>query len=109
MVCRRRWRFLSVMLLVSAMPSMVALGAVPTAADFEAADAKDLPGFRAALLKTMPPVTDVSARDAAAGKVVTDFSEAGKGINSKRAEVRLNTAIMFQELNTLSTDAKLMD
>jgi hypothetical protein len=106
MVCRRRW-YLSAMLLMAALPSTMALAAIG-ADDFESADPRDLPKLREDILKAAPPVTSVTDRDAYASTVVKDFTRANAGINSKKPEVRLNAAILIQELNTFSTDGALI-
>ena len=115
MVCRRRWRNLAMMLAVglmagSATVAAQAAGAVPAApktpADFEAADAKDLPTLRDLIIKAMP--TEAVQRDRYGAQVAKDFTAAGAGINSTRPEVRLNSAILIHDLNTLSTDQPLL-
>ncbi len=108
MVCRRRWRIWVVMM----AGAMAALGAaaptaLPTADDFETAAAKELPGKRNDIFKAMPATPAVD-RDAYAAKVARDFTRADRGINSARSEVRLNSAILLHDLQTLSTDRALM-
>jgi hypothetical protein len=111
MVCRRRWRNLAMMLAVGLMAgSAMGAGAVPaspkTPADFEAADAKDLPAMRELIIKMMP--TPAVERDRFGAQVASQFTGAGVGINSSRPEVRLNSAILIHDLNTLSTDQPLL-
>jgi hypothetical protein len=92
------------------MPAMNAFAASaptpPTAADFESAATKDMPDMRAKIIAAMSSL-GAAAKSAYATKVCEDFSAPNLGINSKRPEVRLNSAILIHDLGTLSTDKYL--
>jgi hypothetical protein len=119
MVCRRRWCNRAAMLAMGAMAGLwlaearagVGLGGaapvvVPTAADFETASVKDMPGMRDAIIKAAPALA--VPRDKYGDTVAGNFTSAGLGINSKRPEARLNAAILIHDLGTLSTDRYLV-
>ncbi len=107
----RRWRVWSIVLAAALMPAALAHGAgVPagcTPADFETADARQLAAKVSSILGSLPPVSKVQERDAAATAVADQFTAAGVGINSKRAEARLNAAILIANLGTLDSDHPL--
>jgi hypothetical protein len=117
MVCRRRWQNRAMVLALGVTAGFwtanVSLGAaagaaaVPTAADFEKADAKDLPSMRDAIIKPMSGMSAL-ARDTYGAKVAADFTSAGLGVNSARQEVRLNSAILIHDLHTLSSEQPLI-
>jgi len=101
------------MVALGAMPAILAPGAgapapIPTAKDFEAAAAKDMPGMRDLILKKHQAIAKSVDRDANAIAVATDFTAPGLGVNSARPEVCLNAAILIHDLKTLSTDKFLM-
>jgi hypothetical protein len=116
MVCRRRWRNQAMMLVMGAMVGLWAAGAeaqlptgraaLPTAADFEMAEAKDMPVMRDIVTRSAPS----GAKDRATwgAKVASDFSASDLGVNSKRSEVRLNSAILINDLDTIATDRFLV-
>lgn len=96
------------------MPATSALAATSptptppfTAADFEAAATKDMPGMRDKIIAAMKSLPNSSDKSVYATKVCDDFSAPNVGVNSKRPEVRLNSAILVHDLNTLSTDKYL--
>jgi hypothetical protein len=95
------------------MPALNVLGATApgtnpplTAADFEAANVRDMAAMRDKVITAMKPLS-ASDKSAFATKVCEDFSAQNVGINSKRPEVRLNSAILIHDLGTLSTDRYL--
>jgi hypothetical protein len=118
MVCRRRWHNRTVVVALGVMAGLWVTGvnagmaagaaAAPTAADFEKADAKDLPGMRDAIIKPMSGMSAL-ARDTYGAQVSTNFTAAGVGVNSTRPEVRLNAAILIHDLQTLSSERPLED
>ena len=112
MVCRRWCRVWTLMLVVGAMPATLAWAAaapapVYTAADFETAAAKEMPGMRDSIAKRIATITSSQQRDKEAAAVATDFTAPGRGVNSARPEARLNAAILIHDLGTLSTDSFL--
>lgn len=116
MVCRRWWRVWAAIVLLRGLPAALALAGAPvpsapttppTAKDFEAAAAKDLPTRRAELLKAAP--ANRRDRETWSSAVCADFSKPALGVNSTRPEVRLNSAMLMAQLGTLSSDRPLMD
>jgi hypothetical protein len=101
------------MMVVGAMPAMLALGAAApapalTAKDFESAAIREMPGMRDQVVKPVLAISSSVARNTQASAVAKDFSAPGLGVNSKRPEVRLNAAILIHDLKTLSTDSFLI-
>jgi hypothetical protein len=105
----RRWRVWSIVLAAAILPQALvhAAGAagVPTAKDFETADQKDMPGMVLKILSTLPSLaTDPVGRNNAIKQIGADFTSNGLGIMSNRAEVRLNSAILIGQFQTLDSD-----
>jgi hypothetical protein len=111
MVSRRRWRLCVMALLMAAAPVLVQAAAAPisapTAKDFEAAAAKDLPGKAADVQKFGSTLAGKAKEDWAENVVCPDFTKPGQGVNSAKPEVRLNSAIVIHDLKTLSADRTL--
>lgn len=116
MVCRRRWRLWTTVLLLAALPAVTQAAGVggaaaptvqPTAKDFEATAAKDLPGKVADVMRFAP--SSITAKNLWAEGICGDFSKPDLGLNSKRPEVRLNSAILIHELKMLNTDKTLIN
>lgn len=113
MTCRRWWRNWSVLLVLGVMPAALSLGAGPaapglhTADDFEKGDAKDLPVWREDILKAAAPKA-ATDKYSFASTICADFGAADKGVNSKRDDVRLNSAILIASIKTLSAENTLI-
>jgi hypothetical protein len=93
--------------LAAAVPA-TALAAPPTSADFEKTPAKELPDRVKEVVDSGKTLTGTAKQDWAK-KVCQDFTQDKTGVNSPRAEVRLNAAILIHNLGTLSSDKTLVD
>jgi len=109
MVSRRRWRLVAVMVVAGILPGL-AQGAVLTlpkgmgAKEMDAAHGKDSVAIRTAVIDAAKSAT-VTERDEYAKVVVKEFEPE---LASKNPDARLNTAILFNDLKTLSSDSALI-
>jgi len=109
MVCRRRWRLLAVFL-VATSPAL-AFGAAgidlaAEAAKLKTAKGREAVAVREGVLSKAPPATSVTERNDYGKEVVRNFRPL---LSEPNPDARLNTAILFGRLETLSTDAALME
>jgi hypothetical protein len=110
MVCRRRWCLQSLIVIAGSVSPTLALAAVPTpphsAKDFETAG-HDLVRFRDEDLAAAP--TNAQDRAEYARAIGKDFTQSGLGINSKDPAVRLNSAILIAQLNSIGAKDALVE
>src|SRR4051794_8184173 len=106
MVCRRRWNVLAVMVVAGILP-VAAQAVVPAGpkklAGMGGAHGEDCVLIRTAVIDAAKSLS-VTDRDEYGKKVITEFLPA---LESKNPDARLNTAILFTDLKTLSSDAAL--
>jgi len=107
MVCRRRWRLLAVFL-VAISPALASGATAPSlpaaAAAMKSAKGRDAIKIREDVLAAAP--ADPAPRDKFAGEVDAAFRPL---LVDPNPDCRLNTAILFGRLDTLSLDKALME